>query len=138
MLKNNLMIALRNIGRHKTHSFINIAGLAVGIACSLLIFLWVRDELGVNRFHRNGADIYRVVQDIKFSGREMTIAVTQGPLGPSLRNAVPEIVDAVRLTRVDMKLQVKNKPFMESVAWPMARSSPCFPFPSSRVIPRRS
>jgi putative ABC transport system permease protein len=84
MLKSSLKIALRNIRRHKVQSVINIAGLAVGLARSLLIFLWVRDELNVNRFHANGDDIYRVVQIMNFSGRQMTVAVTQGPLGPSL------------------------------------------------------
>jgi len=129
MFKSNLKIALRNIGRHKTHSAVNIAGLAVGIACSLLIFLWVRDELSVNRFHKNGDDIFRVVQDIKFSGRETTVAVTQGPLGPSLRNDVPEIIDTVRLTRVDMKLRAQNKPFAESVGMADGSFFAMFSFP---------
>ena len=129
MFKSNLKIALRNLGRHKAHSVINIAGLAVGIACSLLIFLWVRDELSVNRFHLNGADIYRVVQDIKFTGRELTVAVTQGPLGPSLRNDIPEIDDVVRLTRIDLKLRAQNKPFVESVGLADASIFTMFSFP---------
>jgi putative ABC transport system permease protein len=129
MFKSNLKIALRNIGRHRIQSFINIAGLAVGITCSLLIFLWVRDELGVNRFHANGDDIYRVVQDIKFSGQETTIAVTQGPLGPSLLNDVPEIVDAARLARVEMKLRTRGKLFDETLGMADGSFFSMFSFP---------
>jgi putative ABC transport system permease protein len=129
MFKSNMKIALRNIRRQKAHSFINITGLAVGIACSLLIFLWVRDELGVNGFHKNGSDIYRVVQDIRFSGREMSVAVTQGPLGPSLRDSVPEIVDSVRLGRVDMKLRGRGKPFDETLGMADGSLFTMFSFP---------
>jgi len=129
MFKNYMKIALRNIRRHKTHSFINIAGLAVGIACSLLIFLWVCDELAVNGFHKNAKDIYRVVQDIRFSGRSMTVAVTQGPLGPSLQASVPEIVDTVRLNRVDMKLLGRTKPFYETVGMADGSFFRMFSFP---------
>ncbi len=129
MFKSNLKIALRNIGRHRMQSFINIAGLAVGITCSLLIFLWVRDELSVNRFHANGDDIYRVVQDIKFTGREMTVAVTQGPLGLSLRDDVPEIVDAVRLGRVEMKLRSGGRAFDETLGLADGSIFSMFSFP---------
>ena len=53
MFRNYLKIALRNLWRHKGYSFINIAGLAVGMACTLFILLWVQDELSFDRFHVN-------------------------------------------------------------------------------------
>jgi putative ABC transport system permease protein len=59
MFKNYLKIALRNIVRQKVYSSINIAGLAIGMACFILISLWVRDELSYDRFHENGDRIYR-------------------------------------------------------------------------------
>jgi putative ABC transport system permease protein len=63
VLKNYLKIAFRNLIRHKVYSFINITGLAIGMACSLLIMLYVTDELSYDRFHKNADNIYRVVTD---------------------------------------------------------------------------
>ena len=57
MLKNYLKIALRNLLRHKAYSFINIAGLAVGVTCCLLILLFVQDELSYDRYHENAKRI---------------------------------------------------------------------------------
>ena len=60
MLNNYLKIALRNLKKHKAYSFINIAGLAVGMTCCILILLWVRDELSYDRYHENADRIYRI------------------------------------------------------------------------------
>jgi len=57
MFKNYLKIALRNLKKQKAFSVINIIGLAVGIACCILIFLWVQDELSYDRFHKNSATL---------------------------------------------------------------------------------
>jgi putative ABC transport system permease protein len=62
MLKNYLKIAVRNLLKYKTFSFINIFGLAVGMACTLLILLWVDDELSFDRFHNNAENIYLVLR----------------------------------------------------------------------------
>jgi putative ABC transport system permease protein len=97
MFENYLKIALRNLKRHKGYSFLNIAGLAFGLACSILILLWVRDETSYDRFHANADDTYRVLQEVKFSDHETTWAITQGPLGPGLERDFPEVVHSVRL-----------------------------------------
>ena len=60
MIKNHLKVAIRNILRHKGTSALNISGLAIGIACSILITLFVRYELSYDRFHENASQIYRV------------------------------------------------------------------------------
>ena len=60
MIKNYIKIALRNIKKHKGYSFINIAGLAVGMACCILILLWVEDELSYDKYHKNADRIYRI------------------------------------------------------------------------------
>ena len=60
MAKNYFIVALRNLGRQKGYSFINIAGLAIGIACCALIALFVREELRYDRFHENADRIYRI------------------------------------------------------------------------------
>jgi hypothetical protein len=62
MFKNYFKTAWRNLIADKVHSFINIAGLSVGIACSLLISLWIQDELSVDAFHKNGAHLYKVYE----------------------------------------------------------------------------
>ena len=96
MIGNFLKIALRNLRRHKGNSFLQIAGLAAGMTCCLLILLWVRDERSFDRFHAGADDIYRVLQEVKFSDHEATWAITQGPLGPGLEKDFPEIARAVR------------------------------------------
>ena len=63
MLKNYFKIALRNLKKHKGYTFINITGLAVGLACCLLIVLFVRDELSYDRYHDNADQIYRITLD---------------------------------------------------------------------------
>jgi len=61
MIKNYLKIALRNIIRHKAFAAINIAGLAIGMACSIFILLWVQNELSYDRFNKNANEICRIV-----------------------------------------------------------------------------
>ena len=88
-----------------------------------------RDELGVNGFHENSRDIYRVIQDIKFSDRKTTVAVTQGPLGPSLLDTVPEIADMVRIGRTDMKLRGRTRSFDETLGMADGSLFTMFSFP---------
>ncbi len=106
LLWSYLTVALRKTRRQKGYSFINIAGLAVGLASSILILLWVRDELSFDRFHAKADDIYRVLQEVKFSDHEVIWASTQGPLGPSLEKDFPEIVRAVRIR--DRRCQIRR------------------------------
>ncbi|OKS87615.1 ABC transporter permease [Mucilaginibacter polytrichastri] len=91
MLKNYFKIAWRNLVKNKSHSFINILGLSVGLACSLLILLWVQDELGMNNFHKNGNQLYTVYErqyyDHKIIGQYSTPAL----LGDELKKVIPEI-----------------------------------------------
>jgi putative ABC transport system permease protein len=96
MIKNYLKVALRNIRRHKGFSFINIAGLAIGLACCLLITIWVLDELSYDKFHENAANLYRVEEDQHYSGRIFYVYVTPYPLGPALKAEIPDIIDATR------------------------------------------
>lgn len=67
MLRNYITIAIRNLTKNSVYSFINIIGLAVGITCSLLIFLWVRDEVSYDRFHENHDRLYQVYMNQEFS-----------------------------------------------------------------------
>jgi ABC-type antimicrobial peptide transport system permease subunit len=115
MIVNYFKIAIRNILRHKVYSFINIMGLAVGMACCILILLWVQDEMSYDRFHENADDIYRVIQNINFADHSTTWAITQGPLGPSLKEDFPEIINATRMRHEDfLTLTYNDKTFDET------------------------
>jgi putative ABC transport system permease protein len=115
MLKNYLKIALRNIKRYKGYSFINITGLAIGMTCTILILLWVQDELSYDRFHKNGDYLYRVIQDIQFTDHRTHWAITQGPLGPSLKEDFPEIADFTRIRYRGFRFKYDDKVFDEGV-----------------------
>jgi putative ABC transport system permease protein len=76
------------------------------MACCILILLWVRDETSFDAFHAKADDIYRVLQEVKFSDHEATWASTQGPLGPGLEKELPEVVQAVRFR--DRRCQIRR------------------------------
>ena len=135
MIKNYLKVALRNITRHRLYSFINISGLAVGMACCILILLWVQDELSFDRFHDNSSEIYRVIQDINFVDHSTSWAITQGPLGPALEAEFPEITDSVRYSRQSLRLAYKDKVFDEVVAMGDGSIFSVFTFPLLRGDP---
>jgi putative ABC transport system permease protein len=97
MLHNYLTIALRNLLRHKGYACINVGGLAVGIACCLLILLYIQYELSYDRFPAGADRIYRVVREERAPGRVTSLAITPGPLAPALQREFPEIQQVVRL-----------------------------------------
>jgi putative ABC transport system permease protein len=129
MIKNYIKIALRNLTRHKGYSLINITGLAIGMACCILILLWVQDELRFDRFHKNADNICRVIQDIKFSDHSTTWAITQGPLGPSLKEDFPEIVNFTRVTGRRFRLNHGDQSFDEVLGMADGSIFEMFTFP---------
>jgi putative ABC transport system permease protein len=96
MLKNLFTIAIRNIRKDKTYSFINILGLTIGITCSMFLLMYIKDELSFDRHHENGENIYRIISNIKEPDNEFTWAVAQIPLAEELRDNYPEVKNAVR------------------------------------------
>jgi len=96
MLKNYFKIAIRNIIRHKGFSFINIAGLAVGLAVCFLILLWVQDELKYDKFHEKYERIHRILVDINTNGNEFIVGVTPAALAPNIIDEVPEFEEICR------------------------------------------
>ena len=115
MIKNYLLIAVRNIFRNKLFSTVNILGLAFGICSALLIFLWVNDELEYDYFHANATRLYRVMENQKYTdGRIYTFAATPGPMAPFIKEKYPEIEKATRFTwEVNNLMQVDDKTFYE-------------------------
>jgi putative ABC transport system permease protein len=115
MFKNFLKVAVRNIVRHRTHSIINVVGLAVGLACCLLIALYVRFELSYDRFHHGSGDIYRVVTDFELGGQINTWACSPEPLGPTIREIIPHLGEVARIqTLRGAVVQIEEKNLYES------------------------
>ncbi len=96
MFRNYLITAIRTIFRQKGFSLINILGLAIGLACALLILLWVQDELSYDRFHEHADRLYRVEENQFYSGEVYHVNVTPYPSGPVWKEEIPEIEDACR------------------------------------------
>ncbi|MBL7113816.1 MAG: ABC transporter permease [Bacteroidales bacterium] len=95
MFKNYLKIALRNIRRHKAYSFINIAGLTIGMTCVVLLLLWVQDELSFDKFHEKIDNIYLVSAHIKKEKDELQVPSVPG-VGPLLEELFPEVEESAR------------------------------------------
>ena len=100
MLLNYLTTALRNIRRHRVHSVLNIAGLSVGMACTIVIIQWVRFEYSFDRYHANADRIYRLGTDFNFGTLKGRAALTDHPAGPTLQREYAEVEAAVRFRAV--------------------------------------
>jgi len=118
MLKNYLKIVLRNMKNNKIYSFINIAGLSIGIACFLAIFLYVRFETSFDNYHRDADRIYRVstiVSSLNMPGNRNRFANISGPAAPVIKENFPQVEKAARFQiRRWVLIQYKDKMFYES------------------------
>lgn len=116
MFGNYLKIALRNIKKHRGYSFINISGLAIGIASSILIFLFVVYELSYDKFYENKEDIYRIAMKARFGNREMNHIYASSEIFRKLLQDFPEIDKGVKILTFGNKIPVAfgEKAFYES------------------------
>ncbi len=138
MLRNYVKIAMRNLARYKVYSLINIAGLAVGIACCVLIFLWVYNELSFDRYHENADNIYRLRTDADFGGLVLDMPKFSPPAADYLVNNYPEVLQATRFYRMD-KTPVKygtNQFYEERVFFADNSVFDMFSFPMVKGDPR--
>ncbi len=101
MIRNYFKIAWRNITRNKVNSFINIAGLAIGLTCVILIALFIKDELNYDQFFDNASSIYRVNIDGKMGDNSFYAGYTPPPAGAALVDNYPEVESYTRLYRPD-------------------------------------
>lgn len=113
MFKNYLKVATRNLTKHRFYSIINVLGLAIGMTCCLLIFLYVRHELSYDRFHTKADRIYRVVTDIKTPTETMNIGVASAPMSAYMKTDFPEVEDMVRLDDAGLLIQRGEQTFQE-------------------------
>ena len=138
MIFSYIRTAFRNLRKYKGYSFINIAGLAVGIACCILIILWVRDELSYDGFHGKADRLYRIVESQTYTGGDvMNVAVTPAPLAPAIEQEFPEIEAACRFTVAprflvrygdnvfyESGLAMADPPFWTMFSFPLVQGDP--------------
>jgi putative ABC transport system permease protein len=108
MLKNYFKVAWRNLAKHKIFSFINIIGLASGLACFILIAMYVADELSYDRYNEKADRIYRVNSDVLFGGNSLRLAVSSDPMGATLKKDYPQVEEFVRFYNSDGYRMVKK------------------------------
>ncbi|MEO8770325.1 MAG: ABC transporter permease [Ferruginibacter sp.] len=97
MFKNYFKIAIRNLTRNKVYSFINIAGLGIGLSCAILILLYVKDEVSFDQFHNNVNAIYRIAEKFPHQGKEEKNGNTGLLQGPRFAKNIPGIKSFVRV-----------------------------------------
>jgi putative ABC transport system permease protein len=114
MLGNYLRVAYRNLIRSRLYTLISVIGLAAGIACCILIFLYVQDELSYDKFHVNADDIYRVIR-VRTSpdGTVGAKPSTSGLLGPLLESDFPDVLRSARIVGSQQVVRVEDKSFSE-------------------------
>jgi len=111
MIKNYFKIAWRNLLHNKTFSLINIFGLALGMTCSLLIMLWLKDELKKDRFHANDKRLFRVMENQYYSGDISTFSASPGILAENIVKDIPEIEMASQILWEEEPLFTVNDKF---------------------------
>jgi putative ABC transport system permease protein len=115
MFKSYIKTAWRNIKRQKGYSILNISGLALGMACSILIVFYIHHELSFDRFHENADRIYRVIVDATLPQNHITVPAAQTAFGPTLAKDFPEVAAAVRVqSRPKTFVKYADRAFYES------------------------
>jgi putative ABC transport system permease protein len=117
MFRNYLVIALRNIARHKLYSFINIAGLALGLACVIFVILFVRDELSYDKWIPGTENLYRLEMAIQLPGRDPLLTSTVPfPTPAAMRSEIPEVTAMTRIyNNYSMTLMVGDRQFRQRI-----------------------
>ena len=114
MFNFNLRIAFRNLWKNRTHSFLNLAGFTLGLACFMLLFFHIRSELSHDNFHSNGDEIYRLIRTSQIDGDPYKIGVTSAPYATAMPVDFPNrVTDALRVAQRDPVLRHEDKAFKE-------------------------
>jgi putative ABC transport system permease protein len=148
MFLHHLRLAFRTLFRDRVYAGINVAGLALGIAASVLMLLWVQDELSFDRFHKNGPNIYHVNANFINSGNKMTWETTPGPIGTRGKQEIPAIAEMVRLNRDwgttlfkynEREFTAERGTYVDALFFdmfdfPLIKGNPQKPFPTTQSI----
>lgn len=116
MIRNYCLTAIRNLLKHKSYSFINIAGLALGLTCTILILLFIRNEFSFDRHHPRADRIYRVLRESRLGDQTQVSEATSGALVPAMREEIPEVEQAIRFYSNGVWVRYGDKGFNEGVA----------------------
>jgi putative ABC transport system permease protein len=117
MISNYLTVALRNLVRHKLYSFINIAGLAVGLACVIFVLLFIRDEVSYDKWIAGTESLYRVEKIARGQGHApLYLATLPFPMPAAMRDGIPEVTAMTRINYTMMTLLTGDRQFREHVA----------------------
>jgi putative ABC transport system permease protein len=109
MFKHSLLLIYRNFVRAKSYFLINLIGLSTGLACTLFIFLWVRDEYRMNQFHDKKDRLYQIMEHQQYADEIMTTSSTPGILAETLKEEMPEIEYSATTTWINpYTLSVKD------------------------------
>lgn len=103
MLRNFFKVSIRNLIRNKTYSIVNILGLSIGMACSIIIFLFIFDELSYDIFNEKADQIYRIGIDAEMQGSRMKGFITGAPVGRTFVNEIPEVINSTRIIKAQIK-----------------------------------
>ena len=98
MIRNYFKTAFRNLWKNKSYGFLNVFGLAIGITCAGLIFLWVEDEMSYNHHNEKKDQLYKVLENQPYEGKTYTFSATPGLLAKGMKDEIPGIKNACRVT----------------------------------------
>ena len=115
MLKNYFVTTIRYLLRQKVFTFINIAGLALGMALSILIYIWVTHELSYNTFNSKYERIYRLIQTQHYASGPLTTVCMPGPIAKDIRDEIPEIKNSFMFYTMSMTVKYEDNVFTEDV-----------------------
>ena len=136
MIKNYLKIAFRNLLRNKAFSFINILGLAIGMASAILILLWIQNEMSYDQFHEKKDRIYEAWNRANFSGKLQCWNTTPKILSKALSSDIPEVEEATRVNwpsdylfsvgdkRLTVKGNIVDSNFLKVFSFPLLKGNP--------------
>lgn len=130
MFSNYFKTAVRNLWRNKAFSLINVIGLSVGLACCMLVFLYAKDEMSFDRFHKNANRIYHLTADLKSPDGKVSKSSATGMMpGPNFTEQVPEIERFVRVGRENFTTRLANEVFDQEVLYADSNFFSVFTFP---------
>ena len=109
MINKLLTVAIRNFKKNTLFSFINILGLAIGLAASIIIYLWVYDELSYDKFHEKAERIYRVERNFHMEDEQMLVPITSPPTAPQIEADFPSVESFTRLAYEDVIIEDDSK-----------------------------
>ena len=136
MIWNYLKIAFRSFRRHKVYSFINVAGLALGMACCVVLFLFIQHEWGFDRFHEHADRIHRVLLRSDYDGNVRYHPKVAAPLAPAWRQEFAGIEGAVRFGKHSSLVKYRDKRFYEQIFFADPEVFEVFSFPLAEGDPR--